>query len=817
MKNRIRRIVLLFFVFVVSTVTTALMLNSESTDNRQTMNSPTMAEVMVDFGGNLCNLMYGYSQPMQTDFVRDSVTPLDATKQLTFVILPYDREVYSLAYEIRSSDGSKVIENRKMKNLEVDDIYLRTTIEINSDLRLNQEYSMQLTLETEGGPAYYYTRVIARANLNIATYLQFVRSFVDKTLDRQNSDDLLGYLEMEASLATVNYTAINIHSTINQITWDSIGAQMYRRSVPILKDINETTASISMEYQIMAYNDYQEQEIYDVTDFFRLRLEEAEINLLDFERCAKQIFAPGEESVTSEGLVLGIRDRNVNFLANSDVSTIAFVQEGDLWTFSPDDGKATRVFTFRMNEGGDRRDARYRHDIQIIRVGDEGDVDFVLYGYMNRGEREGYSGLCVYHYNSDQNVVEEKVFVPFTESYEFLADDMQKLSYVSTSGYLYLLIAGKLYQIGIEEGSFRVIEEGIPVNEFAVSQTHAHAAWRIMEGENAGCIRSIDFEALGRRLITPGGDRELRLLGFMNEDVIYGILRKSDILVDAAGHSNEGLCQICFEDFDGKSIKKYTPDDGEFITDFTLGPTLLEMEISVKSNGAYVLRKNDTILNNNRTPSSMISVEMTADYRRGIVVRLAFENSPQTERPLVIYARNRSVDDRAIVLDSQTTSENMFYVYAKGGLDSVWDDPALAVMAADEKVGVVLNSVQQYVWERGNLKTSAMLSIEDVPQIMRSNTFDMEAIREALSPEGQVLDLTGCSLESVLYEISAQRPVFAMTGPNQGVTIMGYDEYNTWLLNTETLEPYAYAMDDSIELFEKAGNVFVTYVDKIVF
>ena len=33
---------------------------------------------------------------------------------------------------------------------------------------------------------------------------------------------------------------------------------------------------------------------------------------------------------------------------------------------------------------------------------------------MNRGIREGECGVCVYHYNSDQNVVEEKVFIPET-------------------------------------------------------------------------------------------------------------------------------------------------------------------------------------------------------------------------------------------------------------------------------------------------------------------------------------------------------------------------------------------------------------------
>lgn len=51
---------------------------------------------------------------------------------------------------------------------------------------------------------------------------------------------------------------------------------------------------------------------------------------------------------------------------------------------------------------------------------DDGDVNFMVYGYMNRGSHEGYCGAGIYHYNHDQNVVEEKVFIPTTESFEFL-------------------------------------------------------------------------------------------------------------------------------------------------------------------------------------------------------------------------------------------------------------------------------------------------------------------------------------------------------------------------------------------------------------
>ena len=71
------------------------------------MNDPVFPEVMVDFDGNYANRMYGYAQPMQSDFTRDSVTPIDTSKELSFVINAYDTKVKSLSYEIRTSDGSR--------------------------------------------------------------------------------------------------------------------------------------------------------------------------------------------------------------------------------------------------------------------------------------------------------------------------------------------------------------------------------------------------------------------------------------------------------------------------------------------------------------------------------------------------------------------------------------------------------------------------------------------------------------------------------------------------------------------------------------
>ena len=810
----LRRAVILLFVFVLGVAGSSFLLNSETTDDRSDMNDPVFPEVMVDFDGEYANRMYGYAQPMQSDFTRDSVTPLDTSRELSLVINPYATKVKSLSYEIRTSDGSKVLENRKVKSLDKNDSYLATKIQINSDLLMNQEYSLQISLETNKGTAYYYTRVVSRSNVNTVQYVKFVKSFYEKCMDKATAEDLTSYLEPDTSNTTTNYTDVGINSTFAEISWGNLSPQIYRKGIPVVKDINETTASFSLEYQIAALDDNGNQEIYDVTEFYRMRYTETRIMLLDFKRSASQVFSENSISISDKGLLLGVRDKNVEYMMNETAGVIAFVQEGDLWSYSPNDGKFSRIFSFRKETDGDFRDSRWQHDIKIIRVEDNGDVDFVLYGYMNRGIREGYSGVCVYHYSNDQNVVEEKAFIPSTESYEFLKKDLGTLSYVSTDNSLFLLFAQKLYQIHITDGKSEVLDQDIQTDAFTVSDTGAHAAWLIQSGESAGYIKEIDFETLETRTLAPSSGQKLTLNGFMNEDLVYGIVVDGDIISDSNGHETTGIHTIRIEGFDG-TVKKEYHQDGLYITDVTMGNTMMEFELSKKTKKGYEAVSKDNILNNVKAAASIASIELASNNRTGTQIRLALDEAPEIQDALVVYAKMKNANDDSIILDTQIPEDDIYYVYAKGGLDGIYTDPALAVLRADDQTGVVLNRAQQYVWERGNKKTKLILNLEDVPEAIKSASLDTNALQEALGDEGAIIDLSGCTLDSVLYEISAQRPVIAKTGDNTSVVIIGYDEYNTYLYDPVKGETYPYGMNDSKDLFDKAGNIFISYVEKL--
>lgn len=376
--------------------------------------------------------------------------------------------------------------------------------------------------------------------------MKFASSFAQMCMDKNSADGLASYLESTESSST-NFTAVTIQSPLSTISWGNLSPQISKKGIPVIKEINETTASISLEYEIKAANENGGAEYYNVTDFYRLRYTDTRIMLLDFQRSADQVFDPLQTVITDDGLLLGVRDKNVTMLSNEDGSVTAFTQEGALWTYAPDTGKFVDIFDFRRKSNGDFRDSRMEHDIKLLGINDSGDLDFMVYGYMNRGTYEGYCGVGIYHYDHDQNVVEERVFIPTSESFEFLKSDLGTLSYVNKDNQLFLLLAGRLYQINIDESSYDVLADNIDGNQFAVSATNAHAAWRISDGDQAGQVEFIDFDTLETRNATPDAGQSLRVLGFMNEDVIYGIVLDGDSLTDENGHTTDGITLIRIE------------------------------------------------------------------------------------------------------------------------------------------------------------------------------------------------------------------------------------------------------------------------------
>ena len=220
----------------------------------------------------------------------------------------------------------------------------------------------------------------------------------------------------------------------------------------MVKEINETTTSISQEYVISAKDTDGNIEYYSVKEFYRMRYAQSRVRLLDFERSATQIFDADLPVLTSTGISLGVVGRDVQYLSNQSADIVAFVVDGDLWSYNRSANKCTKIFGFRNTDEIDERSEHTEHDIKIVRVSETGDISFVVYGYMNSDEHEGMAGSAVYHYNAERNVMQEELFIPSSSSYQSLKQNLSVLSYVSTQDQLYMYMEGNLYQVDLASG-----------------------------------------------------------------------------------------------------------------------------------------------------------------------------------------------------------------------------------------------------------------------------------------------------------------------------------------------------------------------------
>ena len=100
---------------------------------------------------------------------------------------------------------------------------------------------------------------------------------------------------------------------------------------------------------------------------------------------------------------------------------------------------------------------------------DEGDVDFLVYGYMNRGTYEGRWEWLFYHYDEDSHTVQEKFFVPVSEGYDQLESDITTLAYLGEDGMTYLLLNGKVTGIDLNSNESVTVAYGLSQGSFAVS------------------------------------------------------------------------------------------------------------------------------------------------------------------------------------------------------------------------------------------------------------------------------------------------------------------------------------------------------------
>ena len=482
----------------------------------------------------------------------------------------------------------------------------------------------------------------------------------------------------------------------------------------------------------------------------------------------------------------------------------------------------------------------FRSQIEIIKIDETGSMDFVIYGYMNRGTHEGKTGIAVYHYDSVGNTTEEEAFIPSDKSYEVLKAQWGNIFYVSDGNIFYLLADDTLYRIDLYTRESKEVLTGLESGRYTVSESGRYIAWQESESRyNAERISVMDLEGEGIREIKAEQGEYLLPVGFVQGDFVYGAARQSDVVNDSAGNIQFPMYRVQIVDEASKAIKDYQKN-GYYITKAYVENETIFLDRVSQGGAGYVPAEQDTIKNQQLESGKEIAVEMVQSQQKQRVVQLVFDGEKEElkESPQIVVPKEIMVkEDRSVTLDTDYQQEN-YYVYSAGKIVKVTPFVSEAVSAADTSIGVVIGNKQEYIWRRGRKSTqpvignaavdfeqtgssstarclAAILQIEntsiDVEGLLAQGETPKQILTEALS-DRKIIDLAGCSVDQVLYYVNLKAPVFAVVN-NEALLIVGYDEHNTIIYDPQTNTTYKKGLQDSNEMFQAAGNIFLGYIE----
>ena len=311
MKRGIIKAIVCVISFVLSILIISSVMNRGNSDITMEMSEASYPLVYVNYEGEHINCLHGYAQEMDVSFMRDTITPLGENRELSLYIDTFNTSITSIAYEVRSTDGTRLIESTQLYDYIVQTAGISADIQLKDLIDPDEEYELIILLsDVQGRQLRYYTRVVLRSDNHISEEIRFARNFHEKTFDRENADEIAQYLETNESGDNTTYSYVNIHSSFRQITWGDLTVEKITEPQLSITELFPQTARITISYYVNVLTETGERRCR-VDEYYRLRYGIQRIYLLNYERIMTEVFEMDLAAFNNNKIDLGIRNADV--------------------------------------------------------------------------------------------------------------------------------------------------------------------------------------------------------------------------------------------------------------------------------------------------------------------------------------------------------------------------------------------------------------------------------------------------------------------------------------------------------------------------
>ncbi|MBQ3790000.1 MAG: hypothetical protein II800_03605 [Lachnospiraceae bacterium] len=848
MRRLILKILYIAAVFLLSIVFFISRNKTEVPEGTTVMDSAhlPLIRLYLEDGQEVATL-HGYLDEMDVRTMRGGILPLSDDRRVTLRLFSYNEAVDGMRYEVRDITGERLVEQTEItERSETENGDFEASFAVKDLIGTDEEYMLIIKADTGAGTASYYTRIMKRSQENAdfaSTALRFAKEFHENTFDSTRRDELTPYLESNRSGDNTSFAHVNIHSSLAQVTWGELPVIWHDTPSARINDLRGDSVTVTLTGSVTLQTESESRYLtYDVTEDFRIRQGKSRIHLLDYERTMQYRFSGDPEEFGADRIELGIGSEDFPFMENDDGSMIAFSAGRKLYSYRKSDHELSVLFAFADEENADDRCTYDAHDYQLLSVDEAGNVRFLVVGYMNRGRHEGRVGVAFYTYEAGIRQINEQVFMPVNAAPEVLCACVARMAHAGGKDELYLMPGDDVIAVD-SAANIRTIIEGAA--QSAWFRSDSGAVFALADRNEGGKrITIVQFRSGNVSEVTADPGTRLIPLGFMQEDLVYGVVRETDIRRDQAGNEVYAMSTVLIRDMAGDILENYRSPGYYVISAEVEGNQIRLQRVQFnEETGYYEEAPEDQIIN---TLEARQRINRVISVTEGIWERVVqIECGGKiADAPLKVVAprfgENKEKDTPETSL-FRKAGTNGYYVYGTGGrIVELCAKEADAVIAANEIGGAVLDPDDRLVWARGSLQTRnqimaithsaestepnedtaaycLQLMLEhrgiarNVEELLEKGESFTEILEEHL-PGCRALNLTGCDMSSVLYYVNLDIPVLASMRDGGAMLLIGFNDTEVVVVDPDSRDRvYKLTRSAGTRLFDESGNRFTAY------
>lgn len=797
-KKQLIRLLILFLIFLAALAGYFVwsMQNVEAEYTIYTsMDEPKLPVVYVVQQGQEINVMHGYRQDMGNAASTDSITVLPEDRQLELRIAEYGNTVTGLSYEIRSLDLDHFVERTEVKDIRSTEGSSYVTLPIQNLIDRDEQYLLRISLDIGEESVNYYTKIIWTEDEYIGGMTAFALDFSRRTFDYDAARELATYIETSDTADNSSFGDTGIDSSFSNLTWGSMDMVMETEPMLTVREYDGIMSAIEVTYQARRQGEADTVEHFMVKDAYTLRQGSERIYLMNYERTVDQIFDGSKYLFSGKRIDLGINSAgSLQDMRSAGGQYIAFKTNRELWCYDQEERVAVSVFSFRSGSDDGVRSNYGAHDIKILSLEDSGRLDFVVYGYMNRGVHEGYNGIAYYSYDIQNDILTELFFMPVRQTYGRISLEVGELCKKGGNDMFYIKQEDAVVAIDLNSLEMVTIASGLRHGTYAVNDLQTGFAWQDGDTYHSERIRLLDIESGTTRTIDQHEDEYLRVLDFTNNDLIIGRTRSSDIF--SLNGTVRALPMYSIEILNSSlGLEKEYSRESIYIDEVTVEGSRIKLTLFRKSDDGtdYEFYGEDTIVSTEAPFSEQSSLVSYNDTVKKKVTYVSLDNEIRTTRSLTVRAPEQISYESSGTVEidkAQSSADQMiFSAYANGRL--VLRSPRLteAVEASYEEMGYVTDADGSIVFNRTD--RTEVVNIANPVQTAYQLMVELRDFGgNRISEEGglTVLDTYGLNLNQLLYYVYKGIPAAVNTGEDSYCLIYGYDNKNVRIYLPEALD-----------------------------